>query len=90
MLKNIFKRNKQLEGHHAKLLIDNPIFETCIQELKSEFFEKWKNSNFPDTNNREELFKMVVALDLVVAKLHNKVFEAELEENSKENDEFDK
>ena len=53
----------------SKLLIDNPIYMDAVNQLHTELFDKWANSEFDDHENREQLYRLMVALGLITSKL---------------------
>ena len=65
------------DGLESKILKENEIFATCLEEVRSDLYQKWCQSNFSDATNREELYKTMVAIELIVARLDSKIFMAE-------------
>lgn len=64
-------------GIKSQLLKDNSIFKQAVEELRGDLYNKWVASNFSDSTNREELYRLKVALELVMTKLDSYILQAE-------------
>lgn len=74
-------------GQRAKLLLSNPIFMEVVQDMQKDLYEKWLATNFQDYNNREELYRLKISLELLVANINSRIIEAENVTNTNNNDE---
>lgn len=76
--------NDLMSGFESELLKTNPIFTECVNDLRRNYYTKWCESNFSDVTNREEIFKLMCNLELVVKQLDKKIFEAEVAKHNSE------
>ena len=66
-------------GQAAKRILDNPEFTSTLDHVEKDIFGQFRRLNVSDTEKREDLHKLIYAMDLFVAKLKTYVVDAEIE-----------
>ena len=78
----------------AKAILENPLFDSIIEELKQDMIKDWLGSQVYDQEGREKLFQYVRNLDVISAKLKKKIFDATFKDKQAQQtakqDEFDR
>ncbi len=54
---------------HARMMLDNPVFNDAVKEMEGELLSMWKDSHFDDKKGREEIFVAYQAIQKLKFKL---------------------
>lgn len=71
-------------GQNAKRVLDMPEFKATIEEVRNELFDQFRKTNIADTEQREDLHKVMYACDLFVSRLQKYSEQADFEIKSAE------
>ncbi|MDR6757207.1 hypothetical protein J2Y48_002503 [Mycoplana sp. BE70] len=74
-------------GQNAKRVLDMPEFKATIEEVRKELFDQFRKTNVADSEQREDLHKIMYACDLFVSRLQKYVEAGEFEVNSSQQQE---
>lgn len=70
----------QESGRQSRILVEHPVYKVAIEEIRKELYTRWTNSDFSDVTNREEVFRLNIALELFSTKLNEFMLIAENEQ----------
>lgn len=67
-------------GIQSQLLKENAVFQFAIEDLRRGLYQRWLDTDFSDVENREEIYRLRMSLELMVSKLDQIVTNAENEQ----------
>jgi hypothetical protein len=75
------------EADQAKLVLENPVFQQALDDIKAELIESWKTAPARDAEGREKLWQLLKLAEKLEANLKQRLETgklARLELNNKE------
>ena len=57
----------------AKRLLDDEVLAEALEDIRAEFMQSWRNTADENTDARENVWRMMKALDRITAKLESYV-----------------
>lgn len=67
-----------LEGHSARSFLQNPQFQQSVEDVKTDIFNSWVNTQPQEFAVREQLWTKWHALDAVLRDLRKPIHEAKI------------
>lgn len=63
-------------GEQARRVLDMPEFQQMVKEVENEIFDRFRKTNVSDSQEREDIHRIMYACDLFVNRLNKYVTQA--------------
>lgn len=79
---SVSKSKQQIrdEGQKAMTIVDDEIFNTIVDEVKSDLFHEWMRTE--DNTEREKLHGLAIAMEVILTRLRAKADNLAIERNT--------
>lgn len=61
------------DADQARLVLENPVFQQALDDIKAEFTESWKQSPARDADGREKLWQLLKMAEKLEANLKTRL-----------------